>query len=92
VAAARVELQSARIIEVLAMLEALSGEPVIVDPEAEPIVRCGVIDMHPEAELSNQAAIQAIEGELEASGLIVIDTKKGIVLQRRAGSIAPVCP
>jgi hypothetical protein len=91
-AVARVDLQSAPIVEVLPMLEALSGEPVIVDPDAEPIVRCGVINVRSEAELPSRAMMLAIEAELRASGLNVIDTKKGIVLQRLAGSPVPACP
>lgn len=92
VAVAQVDLQAARIVDVLPMLEALSDEPVIVDPDAEPIVRCGVINVRSEAELPSRAMILAIAAELRASGLKVIDTKKGIVLQRLAGAPLPACP
>jgi hypothetical protein len=88
----RLELDDATIRDVLPTLEAVSGEPVIVDPEAEPMVRCGRLSLRTEGQVSPEAATGALVAALERAGLAVIDTKKGIVLQKAKDAAPPPCP
>jgi hypothetical protein len=88
----RLDLEGVAIRDVLPMLEAVSGEPVIVDPEAEPLVRCGHVSLVTEHEVPPEAATKAIFAALQRAGLAVIDTKKGVVLQKASGAPVPPCP